>query len=298
MNTIDGFRVERKDLQFLGTGLSRPECIIAQPDGVLRVSDDRGMYTLHQDGKASVLVGRKRGVTNGMALGRDGWLYIADIEAQDVYRIGLNPNPGREEIVFNGLNHTKPGAVNFVYFDMRGRLWITISTRWSSRPDAIAQGADDGYVLLMDEHGGRVAAEGIQFTNEVRVDAAGQFLYVAETAAGHVSRFRLERDGTLSERQIYGPSPIFDGAKIDGITFDVQGNLWVTEITQNAIVVIKPDGSSQRILHDPNGEFLPIPTSVTFGGKDLKTVYVGSLKTDSVAWFRSPVAGLPLYHWT
>jgi hypothetical protein len=37
--------------------------------------------------------------------------------------------------------------------------------------------------------------------------------------------------------------------------------------------------------------------SVTFGGPDLRTVYLGSLGGDTLAVFRSPVAGLPPVHW-
>ena len=37
--------------------------------------------------------------------------------------------------------------------------------------------------------------------------------------------------------------------------------------------------------------------SVTFGGSDLSTVYLGSLRGHSIPTFRSPVAGLPMVHW-
>jgi hypothetical protein len=37
--------------------------------------------------------------------------------------------------------------------------------------------------------------------------------------------------------------------------------------------------------------------SVTFGGPDLTTVYIGSLKGDRIPCFRSPVPGLPMVHW-
>ena len=37
--------------------------------------------------------------------------------------------------------------------------------------------------------------------------------------------------------------------------------------------------------------------SVTFGGPDLRTVYLGSLMGTTIPCFRSPVPGLPLPHW-
>jgi len=38
-------------------------------------------------------------------------------------------------------------------------------------------------------------------------------------------------------------------------------------------------------------------TSLAFGGPDLRTAYLGSLKGTQLASFRSPVAGLPPIHW-
>jgi hypothetical protein len=41
----------------------------------------------------------------------------------------------------------------------------------------------------------------------------------------------------------------------------------------------------------------PWMASITFGGQDLKTVYVGTLKGTTIPYFTSPVAGLPMVHW-
>jgi gluconolactonase len=45
------------------------------------------------------------------------------------------------------------------------------------------------------------------------------------------------------------------------------------------------------------GRIAPLMASVTFGGKDLKTVYLGSLRGTTIPYFRSPVAGLAMVHW-
>jgi hypothetical protein len=37
--------------------------------------------------------------------------------------------------------------------------------------------------------------------------------------------------------------------------------------------------------------------SITFGGHDLRTAYVGSLQGNRIPFFKSPVAGLPMVHW-
>jgi gluconolactonase len=45
------------------------------------------------------------------------------------------------------------------------------------------------------------------------------------------------------------------------------------------------------------GTIAPWFASVTFGGPDLKTVYVGNLRGTRILYFRSPVAELPMVHW-
>jgi hypothetical protein len=45
------------------------------------------------------------------------------------------------------------------------------------------------------------------------------------------------------------------------------------------------------------GSIAPWLASITFGGKDLRTVYLGSLRGTTIPSFRSPVAGLPMVHW-
>jgi len=41
----------------------------------------------------------------------------------------------------------------------------------------------------------------------------------------------------------------------------------------------------------------PWMASVTFGGCDLRTVYIGSLRGSRIPYFRAPVPGLPMVHW-
>ena len=45
------------------------------------------------------------------------------------------------------------------------------------------------------------------------------------------------------------------------------------------------------------GRIAPWMASITFGGADLRTVYLGSLRGTRIPYFRSPVAGLPMVHW-
>ena len=58
------------------------------------------------------------------------------------------------------------------------------------------------------------------------------------------------------------------------------------------------DGSSTpEDMLRARGTVAPWMASITFGGPDLRTVYLGSLMGTTIPSFRSPVAGLPMVHW-
>ena len=288
--SIENFKLGASDISFVGDDLSRPECVLAQADGTLWISDNRGGVTRRDaDGKQTV-IGALKGSPNGIAITRDGSLLVANMETcclEKLNRDGTN----------SVLHDATPGAVNFVLVDPTAdRLWITISTRQKEIGHAARNPQGDGSILLMQNDRVSVAAEGINFTNEVRVDRAGRFLYAAETALGRILRFPIGADGALGEREVFGPAPLFDGALVDGIAFDSDGNLWVTEIGRNSLHVLTPDGEHHCVFEDPDGKAWKLPTSIAFGGPDMRTAYLGSLVMKQLATFCAPVAGEKMAH--
>jgi len=256
---------------------------------------------------------------NGLAFDADGNLLIANIGTD---RVELLTRSGDVRILLDQIDGTPMGKVNFVLNDSMGRLWITVSTRRSPWSAAITSRCADGYIVVVDEKGPRIVADGLAFANEARLDAREEFLYVAETTAKRVSRFRILAHGALGPRETFGPGQLGAGL-IDGITFDAYGNLWCAMVLADRLVAIDPEGDVLTLLEDGDsaatiafeavfatgevvpvevmdacgGTMAPLLTSVTFGGPDLKTVYLGSLKGSSIPYFSSPVSGLPLAHW-
>jgi len=133
---------------------------------------------------------------------------------------------------------------------------------------------------------------------------------------------RVEASGELKNREVFGPRNLGKGAWPDGIAFDSAGNLWGTMVYSDKLFVLTPEGDLRILLDegDPakvdalERQFLagevtedvlfatgqgiaPWMASVTFGGPDLKTVYIGSLKGNRIPYFRTPVPGLPMVHW-
>lgn len=288
-------RLTLEDIAFLGHDLRRPECVLVEPNGRIWTSDEGAAVTrIDPDGRQTRL-GAPGGTANGLALGSDGAIRVADIGLGQVRRLAPD---GSETLVLGALDGEPLGAVNFVLFDDRGALWITVSTRTTPRSLAIERPIPDGYVLCMDEHGVRIVADGLCFPNEIRIDRAAGWAYLAESALGRILRLPLLDDGRLGRPEVYGPAALFDGAIVDGIAFDAEGGLWVTEVTRNGLHRIAGDGRVERLLEDPQARVLNFPSSLAFGGPDLKTLYIGSLRMNRIARLASPVAGAPMAHWS
>lgn len=254
---------------------------------------------------------------NGMAFLPGGDLVIANWGTDAVDLMDRHGNVRR---LYDSIDGQPLGKANFVLRDSRGRIWLTVTTRMQPWTDSINARARDGYIALIDEHGIRIVADGFEGTNEVRMDAAEEWLYVVESNARRISRLRVGDDGSLSDREVYGPDrlPGFP----DGFAFDAYGNLWVTLVMADRLIAITPDGDVLTLLDDGDpqatraldahfeartltpeimgaacGTLAPWMASLTFGGPDLQTVYLGSLRGATLPSFRSPVAGLAPVHW-
>jgi sugar lactone lactonase YvrE len=294
MSAIDRFELSADDFSHVGHDLSHPECVIAEPDGTLWVSDDRGGATRIAADGSQALIGSIRGVPNGMAMDASGDLLIADIGEGKLYKLRRN---GDCELLLGTMQGEPLGAVNFALIDRRGRVWITVSTKVRPFSQAVRSPTADGYIFCLDDGVARLVADGICFANEMRIDDDERFAYVAETALGRVIRMPMTADGGLGAPEPFGPERLFEGALVDGITFDQEGNLWITELSRNAIAVITPDGRARVLYDDPGGKALLTPTSICFGGPDRRTAFIGSLKMDRLVSFRAPIPGQALFHW-
>jgi len=334
-NPLDEFTVDSSTVRFTGEGLQRPECILAEPDGSLWSADARGgVVHIRPDGSQQLITQRAESnfatatseearfttgtLPNGLAFSRNGDIIISNFGTD---RLEIMTRTGETRVLVDSIDGASIGKVNFVLRDSKDRLWLTVSTRIKNWMSAISPNIRDGFVALYDDGKLRVVADGFAFTNEIRLDAKEEWLYVVETCGPCVTRLRVAPDGSLSGREAFGPAD--HGAFIDGIAFDAHGNLWGTHVMTDRIFAITPEGDLRILLDDDNpepsrrlmeafrrdavtpalmlacgGTIAPWFASVTFGGADLRNVYIGSLRGTRLPYFRSPVAGLPMVHWT
>lgn len=333
-NPLIGFKVDRSEIKYIGRDLQRPECILAEPDGTLWSADARGgVVRISPDGSQEIITQSHQQtfaqatdetsrftegtLPNGLAFTENGDILISNFGTDC---LEIMTRDGHTRVLYDTLEGQPIGKVNFVLRDSKNRIYLTISTQIKNWMKAISPNISDGYIAMADNKGLRIVAEGFAFTNEIRLDANEQFMYIVETAGKRISRMKVRPDGSLTDREVFGPSDL--GGLPDGIAFDSYGNLWGTLVMTDQLFFLTPEGQQHIILDDGDpeasrafleafekdavasdhmlaagGTIAPWFASVTFGAPDLKTVYIGSLRGTRIPYFRSPVSGLPMVWW-
>jgi gluconolactonase len=335
-NPVLDFEIDRTALHYTGTDLQRPECVLAERDGTLWSADARGgVVRILPDGTQEITRQKQSGhfegapseatrylegtLPNGMAFARNGDFLIANFGTDC---LEVMSRDGESRVLADSIDGQPIGKVNFVLRDSKDRLWVTVSTKIRNWMHALRTDLKDGYLALYENGAFRIVADGFGFTNEIRFDAKEEFIYVVETTGGCITRLRADARGELSGREVFGPTNLGKGAWPDGIAFDVFGNLWGTMVYSDKLFVLTPEGDLRILLDEGDPEKVdalerqffnnhvtedvlfatgrgvaPWMASVTFGGPDLRTAYIGSLKGRRIPYFQSPVAGLPMVHW-
>lgn len=313
------FRLRFADLGHVAVGVKRPECVLALSDGQVVCSHGDGGYSVAgRDGSLRHVVransGGRRFLPNGIALGLRGEVLFAHLGVNDGGVFSISGS-GDVEALIESIEGRPMPPTNFVSVSETGGIWFTVSTRQIPRSLAWNRLVADGFIGYHDSRGTRILADGMGYTNEIAFSPDGKWVYANETYAQRVTRFELKADGSLGEKEIVAQ---LGGADLpDGLTIDAHDGLWVTCIGSNRLLVIRPDGEIQVILDEPDEahskkvargielanltwEDMQGPpgdaplgnvSSLAFGGPGQKTGYLGSLTSDRIWTFDSPVAG-------
>jgi len=165
--------------------------------------------------------------------------------------------------------------------DGKGGIYFTTSGPWESGPIV-------GRVLHMAPDGtiGELAND-LHYANGVALAPDGQRLYVNESEAGRVISFKIEADGTLSDRRLFvrltalkEPAEAYP----DGIKFGPDGNLYIGLYSAGRIVVVDKDGKLVRKIEVPSAA----APNLTFS-EDGKTIYVTAVDDTSAAPYKGKV---------
>ncbi|WP_319518503.1 SMP-30/gluconolactonase/LRE family protein [uncultured Martelella sp.] len=169
----------------------------------------------------------------------------------------VHPEAGVAE---NRLNDAKTGP--------DGAIWVGSMRIDASRPSGAL------YRVLAD---GRFETKetGITVSNGLGWSPDGRTLYFIDTVPGHIYAYDFEiGTGTASNRRIFVTVEDSEG-RPDGLTVDAEGGVWVAIWDGWCVKRYRPDGRFDRAVELP----VPRPTSLTFGGKDLDTLFITSART-------------------
>ena len=94
-------------------------------------------------------------------------------------------------------------------------------------------------------------------------------------------RFMLDRfvraydydNGELSRPRVFADTQQFNSGP-DGATVDAEGHVWVALVNVGKLARFTPSGKLERLLEAPTD----MPSCPAFGGPDLSTLYVTSIK--------------------
>lgn len=317
------FKLELRDIGQLGSGLTRPECVLALANGDLYASNGAGgVSRIRSDGSVIHYLGTS--VTgqplsaNGFALMADGSFLIAPLLGGPVQRLFRD---GRVEVFLDEVDGVQIDAPNFVLLDTLGRIWICVlSHRKRKDMTNFRRDQRDGFIILVDDKGARIVADGIGFPNEVRISPDGRYLYTNETLATRLLRFPILSGGALGQLEVVSD---FDETNMfDGFALDSAGGAWITTLVSNRLWYVSPkrrpylviedshpeqverlaryqrgEGVPKSILYEEQRRTLCNISSVAFGGPDLRDAYLGNLNGDAIFHFRSPVSGMKPAHW-
>jgi len=314
--------ISLKNIRFVGCNLNRPECVLTTNKGNIYVPDWNGGITrISPNGDVCSIhsVPAKELKPNGIAIRGDQSFLLTNLSTEKGGIWSLVPGHSPEPYITEVDGKEIP-PTNFVLVDNQDRIWITVSTTLKPRSLGYRRNIKNGFIVLADKYGVRVVADGLGYTNELRLSPDEKYLYVVETFGKIISRYMISEKGDLLNRQIF--TEFDDWTFPDGIAFDSSGALWVTSIFSNRVIRVLEDGSQILIIEDLDSDFmssienvfqkgdmkdihmkkikskmLKSVSSIAFGGKDLKTVYLGCLHGNQIATFRTTIKGLPMAHW-
>lgn len=164
----------------------------------------------------------------------------------------LVTEPGRDE------QRANDGKV-----DQRGRFWYGTMEDDAKAPSGNLYRIEADHAFTLIE-GGWTVPNGPAWSPDARR------FYCADSGTRTIFVYDFDLDsGSLSNKRPFVQLDPKDGVP-DGATCDVEGYLWSAHPGSFCVVRYAPDGSEAARIRLP----VKRPTSVTFGGPDLRTLYI------------------------
>ena len=255
---------------------------------------------------------------NGLAFAADGSILISNFGTD---RLEIMDRDGRTRTLIDNIDGQPIGKVNFVLRDTRDRVWLTVSTRvnpWTGAGRPRARRLRRGARRWPHPRGGRRIS--LHQRNPARrpramavhrgnhrpahhPHAAGR-VPARRSQAGRPRDLRPRPPGRPARRhRVRRARQSVGHADHGGPAYRAHapGRHAFAAGRRRRRGQRQPDAALRARCAartcSARGAIAPWMASITFGGPDLRTVYLGSLFGTRIPCFRSPVPGLPMAHW-
>ena len=166
--------------------------------------------------------------------------------------------------------------------DRAGRFWVGSKARdWVKRVGALFRYDPDGTLHRLDE--------GFQLSNGMGWSPDNRTMYFIDSAPREIYAYDFDlASGAVKNRRTLVRIAEEHGLP-DGMTVDAEGFLWVAQWSGGRVVRYDPNGGIARVVEMP----VRRPTSVTFGGPDLRTLFItsGTMRMTEAELAAEPLAG-------
>jgi gluconolactonase len=207
--------------------------------------------------------------TNGLHF-YDGFLYACDFGLGQILKISPD---GKSEALITGWEGRQFNRPNDIIADKKGNLWF-------SNPKGYGKGIRDGRLFRyhFESQTLTMALDSLAFPNGLAISKDGKYLYLAESALESVFRWKIGKDGSLSEKTLLVQLP---GGDPDGLEIDRFGNILIAHFGGAAVYVISPAGEILEKIPTPGKK----PTNLEIAGKG-KERWLYLTETETNALYR------------
>lgn len=206
------------------------------------------------DGKLSTFL-ENSGQANGLFFDKYGNLIACAGGTGKV--VSIDPQ-GSISVLADRYDGKSFNSPNDLWIDPNGGIYFT-DPRYGSREN-LPQNGEHVYFLSADRKKLVRVIDDMVRPNGVIGTPDGQLLYVADHGANKTYVYKIQPDGTLSDKKLF----VEQGS--DGMTLDKQGNVY---LTAQAVTIYDPAGTLIQTIEVPE-----TPSNVCFGGKDKKTLFI------------------------
>jgi gluconolactonase len=229
------------------------------------------------NGKLSVFMS-KTGRANGLYLdGEDNIISCSD-EHNQLWAIDMQRHI---TVLIKDYHGHQLNGPNDLWIDPSGNIYLTDPyfqrDYWTRKKPDPALGGEKVYYLPHNKKELVLADSTTIKPNGIVGTPDGRYLYLADMGNWKTYRYNINKDGTLTNKQL------FANEASDGMTIDDHGNIY---LTGNGVTIYNADG--KKILN------IPVPekwtANVCFGGKNRNILFITASK--SVYTIQTSVKGV------